>query len=110
MERKLKFIVEGQIIKPDPECDFENLVPGTEDYLTAEFNFSDDWIGYKKAVAFYSIMGKEYEPQLLKNNKSCVIPPEALKRRAFKIMLVGRKGETKKTTNKLEIKQNGGAT
>ena len=108
MERKLKFIVDGQIVKPDPECDFENLVPGTESYLTAEFNFSDDWIGYKKAVAFFSIMGKEYKPRLLENGKSCDIPSEALMRRAFKIMVVGRKGASKKVTNRLEIKQNGG--
>lgn len=108
MERKLKFIVDGQIIKPDPKCNFENLVPGTEEYLTAEFAFSDDWTGYKKVVAFFSIMGKEYEPQLLKNNRSCVIPKAALMRRAFKIQVVGKKGETKKITNKLEIKQNGG--
>ena len=38
--RTLKFIVEGQIIKQDPNCDFSNLVPGTEGYLRAEFSFS----------------------------------------------------------------------
>ena len=38
--RTLKFIVEGQIIKQDPSCDFTNLVPGTEGYLRAEFSFS----------------------------------------------------------------------
>lgn len=27
--RTLSFIVEGQIIKQNPECDFSNLIPGT---------------------------------------------------------------------------------
>lgn len=27
--RTLSFIVDGQIIKQNPECDFGNLIPGT---------------------------------------------------------------------------------
>lgn len=27
--RTLSFIVNGQIIKKNPECDFSNLIPGT---------------------------------------------------------------------------------
>lgn len=110
MERILRFIVEGQIVKRDPECDFDNLVPGTEGYLQAEFSFSKEWNGYVKAAAFFSIMGKEYPPEILKNGTRCTIPAEALKHRTFKISVVGRKDSNKLTTNKITITQNGGTT
>ena len=40
--RTLKFIVNGQIIKQDPKCDFSNLIPASEGYLVAEFSFSKE--------------------------------------------------------------------
>jgi hypothetical protein len=110
--RILKFIVEGQILKPDPDCDFSGLVPGTEGYLQAEFSFSPEWNNCAKAVEFYSIMGREYPCcQVLKNGKTCLIPSVPLERRAFKIRIVGKcVGSKTLTTNKIEIKQDGGKT
>ena len=107
--RTLKFIVENQILKQDPECDFSNLVPGTEGYLRAEFSFSSEWNGYGKVAAFYSLMGREYPPQILENGRFCMIPAEALKRNIFKVQVYGRSPKSMTlTTNKLEVKQNGG--
>lgn len=107
--RILKFVVHDQIIEKDPECDFENLVPGTEGYLRAEFSFSSEWDNCIKAAAFYSMMGTEYPPQFLKDGSNCIIPAEALKRREFKIQVVGKGVNGKRlTTNKLVIIQNGG--
>ena len=106
--RILKFIVDNQIIKQDPDCDFSNLVPGTEEYLQAEFSFSKEWSGCVKVAAFWSALGREYPPQEIKNGKTCMIPSEALKRRSFKIQVVGKNRNTKLTTNKLQIIQNGG--
>ena len=106
--RTLKFIVTGQELKPDTSCDFDGLVPGTEGYIRAEFLFSKDWDGYVKVAAFYNALGIEYKPELLTDGMTCVIPAEALKRRAFKVKIVGKKGESKLTTNKVEIIQNGG--
>ena len=108
--RTLKFIVDGQIIKQDPNCDFTDLVPGSEGYLQAEFSFSPNWNNCAKIASFYSAMGKEYEPQILKDGKTCIIPAEALKREVFKIQLIGRSKftKTKIITNKVEVRQNGG--
>lgn len=106
--RILKFIVVGQIIKKDPDCDFNNLVPGSEEEVKAEFSFSKDWNNYARAIQFTSVMGKEYTPKLLTDRKSCMIPPEALARRVFKIRVVGKYGDKKLMTNKVEVKQNGG--
>ena len=106
--RTLKFIVDGQIIKQDPNCDFTNLIPRTEGYLRAEFSFSPEWSNCVKVAAFYSMMGTEYAPQVLKDGKSCLIPAEALANRSFKMMVLGRRDDFKITTNKVTICQNGG--
>lgn len=106
--RKLKFIVDGQIIKPDPSCDFSNLVPGTERYLEAEFSFSPEWNGYAVVASFWSALGREYMPQVIKSN-GCVIPAEALKKRTFKVQIIGQlPNGLKIKTNKLAVCQNGG--
>lgn len=108
--RTLRFIVENQIIKQDPTCDFSNLVPGSDGYLTAEFSFSKEWDGCAKVAGFYSIMGKEYPPRVLSDGKSCVIPFEALEKRVFKIQVIGQNSSIKLKTNKVAVSQNGGKT
>lgn len=103
--RTLRFIVDGQIIRQDPRCDFTGLVPGSEGYLQAEFNFSKEWLNSPKVAAFYSRLGKEYTPQALKDGRTCLIPKEALEKRIFKVQVMGRNGLV---TNKLEVDQKGG--
>lgn len=99
--RTLRFIVEGPVLKPDPKCDFSGLVPG----LQAEFTFSKEWRSAPKVVAFYSRLGNEYPPQALKDGKTCTIPAEALRKRIFKVQVIGQNGLE---TNRLEIDQKGG--
>lgn len=106
--RPLRFIVENQIIRQDPDCDFSNLVPGSEGCLLAEFSFSQEWNDCVKVAGFYSSLGKEYEPQVLMDGKTCVIPAEALKKRVFKIKVIGKNNLIKLSTNKVTVHQNGG--
>lgn len=106
--RTLKFIVNGQTITKDSTCDFEGLYPGSEGYLQAEFAFDKEWENTVKVAGFFSNMGKEYEPRLLKDGKTCTIPTEALKNRIFKIQVMGKSGDRKLITNKLAINQKGG--
>lgn len=107
--RTLRFIVDKQIIKRDPNCDFDNLIPGSEGYLQAEFIFSSDWNGCAKVAAFYSPMGKEYPPQVLTHGRTCMIPAEALAGSKFKVCVVGKKEGFRITTNKVTVSQKGGA-
>lgn len=107
--RTLRFIVNGQIIEEDPSCDFDNLVPGTKEYLTAEFTFSPEWNGYAKVASFYSSMGKPFKPQVLKGGRSCTIPADALKKQSFKVQVYGRKNDSELVTNKVTITQDGGS-
>lgn len=106
--RILRFIVEKQNIRQDPECDFTGLTPGSEDFLEAEFTFSDEWNGCVKVASFWSAFGKEYEPQPIDENRRCKIPAEASAKRIFKIGVLGRNGQYKIATKKLEIAQRGG--
>lgn len=107
--RTLKFIVDDQIIKPDPECDFNSLVPGTKGYLRAEFSFSKEWSNCVKVATFFTPRGVEFSPQIIKDGRTCIIPEEILVRRIFKIQVIGKDISGKvMTTNKLEVCQNGG--
>lgn len=106
--RTLRFIVEDQILKRDPACDFDNLVPGTDGYLRAEFQFSPEWNGSTKVAAFYSVMGREYPPQVLRDGRSCMIPAEACAKQTFYARVIGKKDGYKILTNKVAISQMGG--
>lgn len=105
--RTLRFIVDGDSISKDPTCDFSGLFNKRNDNVQAEFIFSKDWNGMVKVVAFWSILGVEYEPQLLTDGDICRIPSEAFERSAFKIQLIGKKRNEKIFTNKLTILQTG---
>lgn len=105
--RTLKFIVTGQQITHDPNCDFSGLVPGSEGYLQAKFSFSHEWKDAIKVAAFWSMMGKEFKPQVVDKDGTCVIPSDALKAKNFKIQLIGKNGTLKLTTNKVTVRQNG---
>lgn len=106
--RTLRFIVNGQTISLDPNCDFNGLIPGSEGYLQAEFSFSKEWESCIKVVAFFSNLGVEYEPQVLNKQNVCTIPPEALKHRVFKVQIIGKKENYMLRTNRLGVYQRGG--
>lgn len=106
--RTLQFIVNKQLIKMDPGCDFSGLIPGTEGYLQAKFTFSPEWDNCIKVVAFYSRLGREYEPQILDSENTCVIPAEALAKSIFSMCVIGKKDNVRLKTDKIVICQNGG--
>ena len=110
--RILRFIVDNETIKQDPECDFTGLFPGRNPDVEAVFEFSKEWDETIKVVAFWSMLDDEYEPQELIDD-SCTIPKEALSRASFRIQVLGKKkkqtfGKTTLTTNKLTVRQMGG--
>lgn len=102
--RTLRFIVDKQIIRKDAMCNFSGIVPGTEGYLEAEFNTSDEWNGCAMAAVFYRY-GKEYPAAVI--DGKCTIPSEALKKLSFDVMLVGEKDGYRICTNREEVRQNG---
>lgn len=105
--RTLKFNVEKQLIRRDPNCDFEGIVPGTEGYLKAYFSFSKEWDGCIKVVEFSTRFGEESEPQYLKDGCSCIIPSDALKNKRFRIRVIGKKKDYRITSNYVTVSQKG---
>ena len=106
--RILRFIVDGQTVKQDPNCDFSGLFLNKDSGVCAEFIFSSEWNDKIKVAAFWSMLDKEYEPQPLDSKNLCVIPKEALGRASFKIQVLGVRGSERLTTNKLVVLQTGG--
>lgn len=106
--RTIQFIVNKQTLSLDPACDVSDLVPGTKGYLLANFSFSSEWDGCVKVAAFFSNLGKEYEPQVLTNGTSCMIPSDALVKSIFKVQVIGQRGDYNICTNKVTVHQRGG--
>lgn len=101
--RYLNFKVSAQVLEKDG--DFSNLVPGTEGYLVATFEFSEEWSGCVKVASFFNRRGEEYAERIINNR--CKIPSEVLKDRFFKVQVVGQKQNYKILTDKLKIRQEG---
>lgn len=104
----LTFRVEGQNIVLDPQCNAEALVPGSEGYVLAEFTFSEEWGNCTKVAGFYSNLGREFEPQILKDGKLCIIPLDALQMSVFKVKVYGKSADRTICTNKVLVHQKGG--
>ena len=104
----LKFNVQGQVLSLDPSCNLDNIVPGTEGYIQAEFSFSKEWDNCLKVVGFYSNLGREFEPQVLKDGKVCLIPSDALRKSIFKVEVFGKRDDYTIRTNKITLYQRGG--
>ena len=106
--RTLKFIVDGDQVTRDPNCGFDGLFPARNQQIQAEFSFSPEWKSRAKVAAFWSILDKEYEPQILNDENVCQIPEKALMNPAFKVQILGKyRGQTFQT-NKFTVYQRGG--
>lgn len=105
--RTLRFIVHNNTIVEDPSCDFTGLFPTPNQEIQAEFIFSNEWTDRVKVAAFYSVLGTEYPPQIIDENR-CMIPPEALISPVFRIQILGNRYGLTTSTNTLTIYQRGG--
>ena len=102
--RELKFIVNGQSLQKDPNCDFSGIIRGSKGYLVAQFSFDSSWKGCTIAASFWHF-GKEYA--VLVQNNRCMIPDEALEGFSVGVTLRGIKKGYSISTNKAMFKQGG---
>lgn len=100
--RLLKFNVNTQVIQKDPNCDFDNIVAGTKDYLKAQFTFSPEWQDCILVASFWR--GKQEHAALIRNGE-CMIPPEALVGPTFRVSVIGQRGNYQITTNSIVVRQ-----
>ena len=104
--RVLDFIVKGQSLIKNPDCDFGNIVAGTRGYLSARFQFyGNEWNTCKKAASFY-LEDREFAV-LLDENNSCLIPNEVLVSDRFEVSLTGLNDGLLIKTTKTKVKQEG---
>lgn len=87
--KTIKLIVDGSVIKYDPDCSYEGLYKGMSEQVRISFAFSDEWKNVPKVVSFISLAGKEFPPLVLKS-KSCIIPVDVLNNYAFKVRILGK--------------------
>lgn len=91
--KTIKLIVDGSVIKYDPDCSYEGLYRGMTEQVRISFTFSDEWKNVPKVVSFTSLAGKEFPPLVLKS-KSCIIPADVLNNPAFKVRILGKISST----------------
>ena len=104
--RTLRFSVDSQKIRHDPNCDFSGLVSGTAGYLKASFKFSVEWRGLAKVAEFRRYSTDEVFPAKIINGE-CEIPAEALRGKKWYVNVVGKRGNIRMTTDRAEVKQEG---
>lgn len=100
--RTLKFNVNAQIIQKDPNCNFDNIIAGTKDYLKAQFTFSSEW---QDCILVASFWRGEQEHAVIISNGECIIPYEALVGQTFRVSVIGMRGDYKITTNTIVVRQ-----
>lgn len=100
--RLLKFNVNTQLIQKDPDCDFEHIVAGTQNYLRAQFTFSPEWHDCLLVASFWR--GKDEYAVLIKDGE-CDIPSEVLNGPTFRVSVTGQRGHFRITTNKVLVRQ-----
>jgi hypothetical protein len=100
--RTLKFNVDVQRIQKDPDCDFTNIVAGTQNYLQAYFTFSPEWHDCVLVASFWR--GEKEHAVLIEDGK-CEIPPEVLVGRTFGLSVIGQREDYCITTNRIKVRQ-----
>lgn len=100
--RVLKFNVDAQHIHKDSNCDFTNIVAGTQNYLQAHFTFSPEWHDCILVASFWR-GGNEHA--VLIQDGVCNIPQEALTGRTFSVSVIGQRNDYRLTTNRVIVRQ-----
>ena len=102
--RTLEFDVQKQRLTKKSDCDFSGLVAGSQNYLEAKFNFSDEWNACTTKVASFWNNDEESAVFLNAENK-CIIPDEALTSDKFYVSVIGVNSSYRIGTNRSKVKQ-----
>ena len=104
--RTLRFSVESQKIRHDPNCDFSGLVSGTAGYLKASFKFSKEWSGMVKVAEFRKYLCSEPISVPIINNE-CAVPDTVTGGKAWYVKIVGKRGGVIIPTGNCKVEQEG---
>ena len=100
--RVLKFHVRGTQIEKDSNCDFDNIVRGSHNWLQLEFDFDKEWNKTGRVISLKNLDGEE--KNIIIQNK-VVLQQEITKGSVFSFVLYGKDGDRKIQTNRMIINQ-----
>ena len=100
--RVLKFHVKGTKVEKDSNCDFKNIVRGSNNWLQLEFDFDKEWNRTSRVISLKNLDGEE--KNIILQNK-VVLPEEVTKDSAFTFVLYGKDGDKRIQTNRTIINQ-----
>lgn len=101
--RTLRFCVESQKLRRDPESDFSGIIRGSKGYLQCDFDLSEEWSGCKIAASFWHY-DKEIDAAPVISG-TCMIPDSVTDYREFEVSLVGIRDSYRITTNRVKVEQ-----
>ena len=102
--RTLRFSVDSQKIRHDPNCDFSGLVSGTAGYLKASFKFSKEWSGMVKVAEFRKYTCDSPIPVPIIRGE-CMVPKEVTGGKVWHVKIVGKKGDMILATGNCKVDQ-----
>lgn len=100
--RELHFDVTGQLLRRNKQCDFENIVRGSDNYLCLVFHFDNDWKETKRVISFYDVDGKQTNEII---QDKVTVPVDVTHGSMFYFELTGKSNKTRITTNRMYIEQ-----
>ena len=86
--RELHFDVAGQLLRRNKQCDFENIVRGSDNYLCLVFHFDNDWKQTNEII-----------------QDKVTVPVDVTHGSMFYFELTGKSNKTRITTNRMYIEQ-----
>ena len=86
------------------------VVSGSENYIDAEFIFSDDWDGLTKKAIFRRMGKSEVKEADINSNGKCSVPADVIKSPGMCVYVIGVAGEKTVYTDReiIDIIPNGG--
>ena len=108
--RTLNFTITKQKLTKDNDCNFDNLVTGTENYLEAFFKFDDDWIMLRNICVFKGLDNLYRSPSIeksvmIRQSGKCQIPKQILEYPIVQLYVVGINQNKKIYTNDVHFRQ-----
>jgi hypothetical protein len=101
--RELLFNISGQKLEKNENCNFDDIVMNSNNYLKLLFDFDASWGGSRKAIKLTN--GKDKEVNLLIKGNSCLVPNDITNNNYFTLKLYGKNNISEFETNELIINQ-----
>lgn len=101
--RQIEFKCRGQRLSRARTDGEGPIVRGTRGYLQARFDVDGTWEGLRLVASFFDAKGREHAVEV--SDGACQVPDEVTGGKVWRVALVGAKGQTRVTTNRVAVYQ-----